>query len=506
MATSMGGYTDASYLESAVAVALTLRGAEVDILLCDEALPACQITEFGQVSPGELAVAERQPRCEGCHSFGESVFGPLGLPTHWYGEYLSENERVLAHRMSGELCLRDIRDYRLEGLAVGEHALAGALRYFARGDLENEPAAEPILRRYLEAAIVTVLAVRNLLDRHHYDVVCFNHGIYVPQGLIGEVCRARGVRVVNWNPAYRKHSFVFSHDDSYHHTMIAEPTSTWTDVDWTPRLEQETLAYLKSRWHGTQDWIWFHDRPEEDADALLQALGVDPGRPIVALLTSVVWDAQLHYESNAFPSMMDWVKETVAYFATRPDLQLVIRVHPAEVRGAIPSRQRVADELASAFPSLPGNVFLIRPDDQASTYALVERCNAAVIYNTKTGIEISSMGVPVIVAGEAWVRNKGFTLDAESADAYRAILDRLPFAERLSAERLERARKYAFHFFFRRMIPLPFVGWRDPDSPPLRISDIADLGPERYVGLDVICDGILRGDPFVYPAERELQA
>src|SRR3990172_4469747 len=47
IATSMGGYQQGALLESALAVALTLRGAKVEILLCDEFLPACQLTKNG---------------------------------------------------------------------------------------------------------------------------------------------------------------------------------------------------------------------------------------------------------------------------------------------------------------------------------------------------------------------------------------------------------------------------------------------------------------------------
>ena len=58
-----------------------------------------------------------------------------------------------------------------------------------------------------------------------------------------------------------------------------------------------------------------------------------------------MWDAQLHYPANAFPSMLDWVLQTIRYFASRPDLQLLIRVHPAEIRGTARSRQPLVPEI-----------------------------------------------------------------------------------------------------------------------------------------------------------------
>ena len=111
-----------------------------------------------------------------------------------------------------------------------------------------KPNAEPVLRRYLESALLTALALNNLFEGHTYDVVCFNHGIYVPQGIIVEACRAKNIPVVTWNPSYRKTTFIFSHGDSYHHTMISEPTDVWENIEMTPALVDKTMDYLKSRW------------------------------------------------------------------------------------------------------------------------------------------------------------------------------------------------------------------------------------------------------------------
>ena len=94
---------------------------------------------------------------------------------------------------------------------------------------------------------------------------------------------------------------------------------------------------------------------------------------------------------------------------TRPDLQLLIRVHPAEISGFPPSRQPILGELRKSLPQLAPNITVVPPESDMSTYALMSLCNAAIIYGTKMGVELTSTGLPVIVAGEAWIRNKGLT-------------------------------------------------------------------------------------------------
>ncbi len=432
------------------------------------------------------------------------MYRSLGVPVHRYSDLITTAERKAAQSLASSLPYAEIGDYKLGGLAVGEHATAGTLRFYARGNLEDEPYAETILRRYFHASVLTAYAARRLMNAHGFAAACFHHGIYVPQGIIGEVARQQHVRVVNWNPAYRKQCFIFSHGDTYHHTLLAEPTANWENLAWTPELESDTLDYLKSRWQGSQDWIWFHKNPREEIPAIAAELGVDFSRPCIGMLTNVIWDAQLHYRANAFSSMLDWALRTIRYFSERPDLQLIIRIHPAEIRGNIPSRQPLLAEIQKAFPKLPANVFVIPPENEISTYAVMLQCNAVIIYGTKTGVELTSLGIPVIVAGEAWIRGKGLTMDASSPEEYFGLLDRLPLSQGLSAQVTERSRKYAYHFFFRRMIPLPFMIPRPGDWPPysLALKSLENLRPGKSPSLDVICDGILNGSEFVYPAEK----
>jgi len=500
LATGIGSYAHAVTLESALAAALTLRGAEVHALVCDSALTACAECE-ASLYPDIGAFVKHGPArdlCRDCRWPAERVYDQLGLKVHRYSDWLTPADRADARRTASELRFDQIEKFRLDGVAVGEHANAGALRFFASGSLQDEPHGEAVLRRYLEAALLTALATRRLLRTVGFSSAVFTHGIYVPWGIVGEVARQEGVRVSTWNVAYRKRRFIFSHDDTYHHTLMTEPREYWEHLDLSHAQERELTQYLSSRREGMFDWIVFHRPTKQDPAEIARQVGIDPTRPVVGLLTSVSWDAQLHYPANAFPNMLEWLVQTCEYFGTRPELQLLIRVHPAEISGFPPSRQPILTELRKRLPVLPPNIIVVPPESGMSTYGLMSLCNAVIIYNTKTGVELASIGQPVIVAGEAWIRNKGITFDACSPQEYMRILDRLPFRGRLEPSQLARARRYAYHFFFNRMIPLPFV---EPKAGypiyKLKLRTLQHLLPGESPGLDTICDGILGKGPFV---------
>ena len=58
-----------------------------------------------------------------------------------------------------------------------------------------------------------------------------------------------------------------------------------------------------------------------------------------------------------------------------------------------------------------------------------------IIYATKTGIELAARGIPVIVAGESWLRGKEIGFDCDDRQAYDTLLAALPVGHRLDAER-----------------------------------------------------------------------
>ncbi|MBI4886429.1 MAG: capsule biosynthesis protein [Acidobacteria bacterium] len=463
-------------------------------------MTACAECE-ASLYPNVAAFVDHGPSrdlCRDCLWPAERVYARLGLKVHRYSDWLTPDDRAEARRLAAALPVDQIAGFTLDDLAIGEHAHAGALRFFASGSLEGEPLAEQVLRRYLESALLTAFASRRLVRAVGFSSAVFTHGIYVPWGIVGEVARREGVHVTTWNVAYRKRRFIFSHDDTYHHTLMTEPRDHWDDAALTPTQDRELTKYLASRREGLFDWIVFHRPRRQDAEDIARRLAIDRTKPVVGLLTNVSWDAQLHYPANAFPSMLEWLVQTCEYFATRPDLQLLIRVHPAEISGFPPSRQPILGELRTRVPRLAPNIIVVPPESDMSTYALMSLCNAAIIYGTKMGVELTSVGLPVVVAGEAWIRNKGLTRDASSPAEYFRVLAELPFADRLGGRQLARARQYAYHFFFRRMIPLAFI---DPKAGypiyRLKLDRLEQLLPGASGGLDTICDGILKRRPFV---------
>jgi len=506
--TSVGGHNIATLVEGMLGVALTLRGGDVAYLLCDGVLPACLNMNIHKNS--DLLKTnysdEKKRVCSSCFNRGVNAYKSTGLKVFKYSDFISPSFVIKSNALSNKIAVSDIRNFKTKDSNIGEQAYAGALRFFARGDLPEERNHTIILRRYLSAALITEEVSKNILNSFRPVTTIFHHGIYVPQGIIGDVFRKNNIRVSNWTVAYKKKCFIFSHNNSYHYTLLDEPIKNWNAISWSNRLEKKIKDYLWSRRSGRDDWIWFHSKPENDFNVICEELGINQDIPFVVLLTNVFWDAQLHFKANVFENMLDWIVKTIEIFSKKPSLQLIIRIHPAEITGTLVSRQLIFDEIIKLFPRLPKNIFIIKPESNISTYVLCEKSNAVLIYGTKTGIEAAALGIPVIVAGEAWIKNKGITIDVKSYANYKKILNELPFHSKMNKSKIKLAKMYAYHFFFRRFIPLTFVkSEKNNPSFSFEINSLNQLKAGSDKGLDVICSGVLDNKDYIYPDEEFLK-
>ena len=96
MATAIGSYAHAVTLESALAAALTFRGADVHVLLCDGAMTACAECE-ASLYPDIARFVEHGPSadlCRDCQWPAARVYTQLGLKIHRYNDWLTEIGRA----------------------------------------------------------------------------------------------------------------------------------------------------------------------------------------------------------------------------------------------------------------------------------------------------------------------------------------------------------------------------------------------------------------------------
>jgi hypothetical protein len=139
---------------------------------------------------------------------------------------------------------------------------------------------------------------------------------------------------------------------------------------------------------------------------------------------------------------------------------------------------------------------MVAPEDEVSSYTLMEIAAAGLVYHSTVGLEVACKGKAVVAAAGSLVSGMPFARTVVDADGYEALLDELralgPGAVDPEVKRL--AHRFAYGRFFRTVIPFPLVRMPTPHEGRVAWSSLQDLVPGRDAGVDR-CADILFGAP-----------
>lgn len=341
-------------------------------------------------------------------------------------------------------------------------------------DLESD-----LYKLRLERNTEIARAVLGWLKGNRPDVIIVPNGTIQELGVVYRVARHLNIRTVTYEFGDQRQRIWLAQN--------AEVMRQETDGLWGARdgrsLSDDQLERMHSLFMARQRGaLWenfarnWQDTPAEGGDKARAALGLDQ-RPVVLLATNVLGDSLTLGRQVFSQSMAEWISRTVQYFAGRPEIQFVVRVHPGEV---LTHGLSMVDVVRQVLPRLPEHIRLIGPKDKVNTYDLVEVADLGLVYTTTVGLEMSMCGLPVIVSGNTHYRGRGFTYDPDSWVSYFKQLGLIlskPSAYRLSRAQVESAWEYAYRFFFEYPRPFPWHlvrVWDDYKNRPLPVV----CGPE----------------------------
>ena len=499
---SFRGWSTHLLWEATFAHALRHRGARPVFATCGGRLPVCDAVNIHARGP--------MP-CLSCGDMARDTLRAAGFDPITLASLVDvPAERRAARNRIAEIDtvaeMRRAHDVELD-LPIGELVRISVLWHLARGTLDESPETRRCYRSFLVSAQVTARYLDRLLDEVKPDRVLTLNGLFWAEGILAALATRRGIPVATYERGFLIDTVVLSTATPACDYVV--DAVTWDEARKTPlppAAESELDDYLDERTRGLRavDNIW--EERVEEWEAIRRTVGLSQDRPFFALFSNVVWDSACQDKDDGFACLADWVVAVIEGFRARPDVDLVVRVHPAEVRSDNhPTRELMTDVIRTRVPDLPSNVRLVPPENAVSSYPLMARCRAGLVYTTTAGLEMAVAGHPVVVAGRPHYRGLGFTLDVSSSDDFWRTVDRLrtaPESIDIQPQRVELARRYAHLFFFRLMQHLDLVTEPARARPRLAWSSTEQLVPGRNAALDRIVDGVLTGRPVITPAAQ----
>ncbi len=472
-----------SPVEYGLAMALKLRGHDVQGILCNGLLPLCEMNLGPNI----------RPPCDACIMNLSRYENAFGFHYERLKNYLTADDLKTAEELVAKTQEDELESLEVNGISVGLFAHREIQRYY-RGFI-FESAKDPAFRKWLVSAVLLTWLSERWLGKTNPDIVGVCSGRTLSTAPIFEVAKQRGIHVVTWDGvATRPDGLMFAHNESATEIPLDSLWQTYSDVPLS-QSELNELENFMGSW-ARSEVTPFPYNPDalEDESQIRQQLGLRMGRPLVVAYTNTSWDIAIIDRDVGFSSMFDWLFSFVELAVNHPDMDFVVRAHPAEkkVLAELQSRTPVCAEIRKRF-TLPPNLKLIEGDDPISSYTLSNLAQVNMLYASRLGLEIALRGKRPWIAGAVTYRNKGFTLDLESKDHMFSLFKQDFSDQRLSANQVQLAQRFAYLWFFRYEVRLPIL---HPPDKRFTLQSFSELGPGGDPVIEAICDSFVTGKPF----------
>ena len=448
---SIGGHTYYSRFDRLLERCFNLLNYEVIIVLCNSELDICQEFTHEVSNKNKISNNFKNLYCYACKKHGLKLFKNSNIK--YLGDYSKTEFEKITLKFNEFISnnLEDYQKFKTSGICFGEHIKAGLVRYYGGyTDIEKDKFYKENILKFAHAAFKTFLSVSKIIELEEIHLSILHHAIYIPQGVISDTLKLYNISFYSYSMSYRSKTFFFAYGDTYHKNFLE--LKNWENYNFKNKNYETLKDYFDNKSINNQDWIDFTTKNDSKKfQHLKEKTKQFKKENIFVMYTNVTWDAQIHFKNNIFSNIFEWIDMTIEYFQNNPNKLLVIRSHPAEVYGNVQSRDSIYDYILKNHGNNQSNVIIIKPLDSINSYKLMSITDNFLIYSSKISIELLFYNKKILIAGEAFVRGKGFTLDVKNKNEYFNNLNDLKIFNLDENTRLK-SYKFIYFFFFKLMI------------------------------------------------------
>ncbi|KIF66081.1 hypothetical protein HY68_37765 [Streptomyces sp. AcH 505] len=416
--------------------ALQQRGDEIIYVYCDREYSSFCMSMASSGVRFSDAADKKKAICDRCVVQSDMVRSQLNFEGRPLRSFLRGEDIEEADRLSRDAPMETLYDHVEHGLSIGRLALYETIIQTKSISRDLSPDAQDFYRSNFRNTLISVRAGKAMLDELKPDIGISYHTAYAYNRAFQRVFEAGRVPV--W---FLNASMNVAELDSHLIAAKSDPEVLFRKMldDW-PRFEDVVCSaqdfasaadHLLALMGG--GGFGYSNSMRRGTSGVLERLGCAPGKRVVAALLSS-YDELLAAElagfgwtthNEVFSSQIEWVKWLFDFARARPDIHLVVRVHPREFAvNGIGERSEHSYLLEAAFSEKPENASINLPSDGIAIYDLLMEVDVALIAWSSAGMDAGMLGVPVVTyAGDVLLFPRQLTYDAKSREDYARFVD-----------------------------------------------------------------------------------
>lgn len=398
-----------AFPEALIAEALQQEGHKIVYVTCGELFNSyCVCMSAHGLSQNSLAT-DKKNICVTCNSNQKIIRQNFNFSGYNLIDKLTLDDVNSIENIINKVTRENFLDLSIGNLKIGRMALYEILLKYKKSKLllsENEWASYLVS---LKSTLASFFASSRTLDQEQPDRVIAYNSLYSVNRVCLELAKFQNI------PVYFLHAGANLSDrletiwigknstlDFYkelkihwfscqNYTCSYEALKKVTDHFLTLFNGQHFLVYSLPRTEKVMDLKLFFGVSENQKMIVMTMSSYDE------IFAAETVEATSSEHNLIFTLQIDWIKATIDFVENRPDLFLIVRLHPREFpnrRDSIKSEDTIA--IQELLKTLPKNVRANYPHDNISLYDLAEQTDLFLNAWSTAGEEMSLLGIPVL--------------------------------------------------------------------------------------------------------------
>lgn len=456
-----------AFPEAIVADALLHSGHEIVYASCGGLFERyCLPMGASGIKPGESKEL-RKTICDKCMGNDRLLREGFGLDGPTLRSLLVAEDFDKAEAILSTVTPDSLHQLERDGVPLGRIALYQLVIRKKRIsiDLNSSDWEEYLVE--LGNTIYAWLAARKLLDIHKPDRVIVYNGLYSVNRAACLLAEARGIPAMflhaGVNLSNRLQTLMLGRGDTFtYYPRLVAQWPQFADVPCTSDLLSKVTDHYLQLIEGRSVFVYSSGKSDRTFD-LRRHFGISPAQKImVATLGSYdeevaaeMIGARVYRKTPLFKTQIEWITALKQFLNNRPDIFLVVRVHPREFPNRRDGRKSEhAKLLEDVLLQLPANAVVNWPADQISIYDLVDETDVFLNSWSSTGKDMALLGIPtVIYSDEIPLYPVELNYFGDTLESYFAAIERA-LEDGWSPEKVRQSYRWAAYEFVRSTIDI----------------------------------------------------
>jgi hypothetical protein len=398
--------------EVEIADALRDDGWEISRITCERDLSEHCVSMAAKGIDFAADLNTKEDVCSSCIHRQSLLQKSFGFKDRTIGSLLSEKHRTEIKELLGAVTPSNWTNFELDGAPVGKMAFYD---FSLVNKLNTTTIPNHLWASYLSDlhnSLKTYFAVKTLMNMEKFDVLITYNGMYATNNVAGYVARQNACST--WS-LHAGHHLVDRYGTMYMYESTTLPVLAYETTEWDEDRSQPVISdaaakvtdHILELFKATNRFVYSSPLGDLDVNVLRRTLEISPNRKVLlatmssadeifgAKMAGVLKDGTA---GPLFENGFEWISFLVNQLKERPDLHLIIRVHPREFPNKRESKlSENAINLKKLLVNLPNNVSVNWPEQQISLYGLAHIVDVVLNASSSAGIEMSALGLPVVL-------------------------------------------------------------------------------------------------------------